>query len=145
MAMNITFQDLREVVIPKLLDKVDTTRLVASTKEVRFETSIRVILFNWQLFAKWSPLLKKFVHGEEDQQDTIDVISDHLLQSNRVKTFSLILHVLYDVDLLEEEVIVAWYEEAEEEASLQPLRDDMKKFVDWLNEAEEESDQSIFV
>jgi hypothetical protein len=48
--------------------------------------------------------------------------------------------VLYDVDLLEEEVIVAWYEEAEEEASLQPLRDDMKKFVDWLNEAEEESD-----
>lgn len=44
------------------------------------------------------------------------------------------------MDVLEEEVIVAWYDEAEEEPSLKPLREDMKKFVDWLNEAEEESD-----
>ncbi|KAK1317187.1 putative eukaryotic translation initiation factor 5-2 [Acorus calamus] len=52
------------------------------------------------------------------------------------------LKVLYDVDVLEEECIVKWYEEGLKESTEgNAIWKSMKPFVEWLQEAESESEE----
>jgi translation initiation factor eIF-2B subunit epsilon len=60
MAMNISFADLRSVVIPILLARADPAM---APKDIRL------------LLARWGPLIGKFVHHLDDQVDTIIIIS----------------------------------------------------------------------
>lgn len=67
---------------------------------------------------------------------------------NRVKEAAVALKTLYDADVMEEEVIVAWYDKASAgsilgvpAAAAKTVRDVAKPFVDWLREEEDESDE----
>lgn len=47
---------------------------------------------------------------------------------------------LFSADVLSEEVIIKWYKEDHSSKGKMLFLDQMKKFVDWLQNAEEESE-----
>jgi translation initiation factor eIF-2B subunit epsilon len=106
MAMNITFKDLRQVVIPNILSRIPQPNTT--------------LVFN-EIINKWCPILLKFTHSEDDQIDVIETIVDHLLKASYlVPRFPLILKLLYDMDLLEENSILEWFKEVTDAAG--PLK-----------------------
>lgn len=58
-----------------------------------------------------------------------------------VKEVALVLKALYDVDMLEEEFIVEWYEKGSKGCNkLSPIWKNVKPFVEWLQSAESETE-----
>ncbi|CAI9282686.1 unnamed protein product [Lactuca saligna] len=61
---------------------------------------------------------------------------------NAVKEVPLVLKALYDVDILEEEYVVKWYEEGLSGGNKESLIwKNVKPFVEWLQSAESESEE----
>ncbi|KAJ0836104.1 putative translation initiation factor IF2/IF5, W2 domain, MIF4G-like domain superfamily [Helianthus annuus] len=61
---------------------------------------------------------------------------------NAVKEVALVLKALYDVDILEEEYVVKWYEEGTSGGNKSSsIWKNAKPFVEWLQSAESESEE----
>ncbi|XP_076456175.1 eIF5-mimic protein 2-like [Babylonia areolata] len=58
-----------------------------------------------------------------------------------LKTFQKVIVMLYNKDVLEEQVILHWYKQAHGAKGKSVFLDQMKSFVEWLQSAEEESDE----
>lgn len=121
----------------------------SKTKEGRLELLRRATI---QL-RQWQDLLQKFVRGEEDQVELLLTLEEFCGEegdfeetgergADYVGIFPQLLKVLYDLDVVSEEALVAWAKEKEmaEEQEKQFLRL-AQPFLDWLQEAEEESDE----
>lgn len=99
--------------------------------------------------AKYAPVLQKVVQGTHAQNQLI-AMTEHfcaVVHSEMITSFPIVLKLLYDEDLLDEDTLVAWPDvrnafghwevNAEQAAKLAAL---LKPFVEWLENAEEESD-----
>ncbi|KAJ0743984.1 putative translation initiation factor IF2/IF5, W2 domain, MIF4G-like domain superfamily [Helianthus annuus] len=89
--------------------------------------------------------LAAVVDGENDSQLLLlKAIEDFCEKSNpiAVKEVPLVLKALYDVDILEEEYIVKWYEEGASGGNKSSLVwKNAKPFVEWLQSAESETEE----
>ncbi|KAJ0443046.1 putative translation initiation factor IF2/IF5, W2 domain, MIF4G-like domain superfamily [Helianthus annuus] len=89
--------------------------------------------------------LAAVVEGEEDSQLLLlRAIEDFCGKSNpnAVKEVALVLKALYDVDILEEEYVVKWYEEGTSGGNKSSsIWKNAKPFVEWLQSAESESEE----
>ncbi|KAI3774594.1 hypothetical protein L1987_49153 [Smallanthus sonchifolius] len=89
--------------------------------------------------------LAAVVEGEEDSQVLLlRAVEDLCGKSNpnAVKEVPLVLKALYDVDILEEEYIVKWYEEGSSGGNKTSIIwRNAKPFVEWLQSAESESEE----
>lgn len=54
----------------------------------------------------------------------------------------LILKLLYDADVVDEDALLEWYEDLQENSSPIVKQKSLVKFFQWLDEASEESDES---
>jgi len=61
---------------------------------------------------------------------------------NFMKVFQRIILLLYKTDVLSEETILKWYKEGHGSKGKSVFLEQTKKFVEWLQNAEEESDES---
>jgi len=61
---------------------------------------------------------------------------------NFMKVFQKIVFLFYKSEVLSEEVILKWYKDGHSAKGKSIFLDQMKKFVEWLQNAEEESDES---
>jgi eIF4-gamma/eIF5/eIF2-epsilon len=59
---------------------------------------------------------------------------------NFMKTFQKIILLFYKVEIISEESILRWYKEAHSPKGKMHFLEQMKKFIDWLQNAEEESE-----
>ncbi|KAH6584732.1 hypothetical protein BASA60_000827 [Batrachochytrium salamandrivorans] len=127
MAMDITFQNLRETVIPAILSRVDLDRPVPSSKEV---------------VSRWGPLVGKFTHSNEDQLNVLNIISLYARDTPTFqKAFVFVLRFFYDADVLSEEMVLKWHKGLSKGGdALGKVNDLALPFITWLEEAEEDDD-----
>jgi len=59
-----------------------------------------------------------------------------------MKVFQKIILLFYKTDVLSEEIILKWYKEAHSNKGKSVFLEQMKKFVEWLQNAEEESESA---
>lgn len=125
MAMNITFKDLRQVVLPCILSQIP----LASTVDICSK-----------IVRKWCPILLKFTHSDEDQIDCLDIITQHLVNSaaHLIPRMPIIIKILYDIDLVEEDPILEWFATVNPVGPLKKVKESAKPFIIWLSEADED-------
>ena len=129
MSSNGSYTDVREVMIPIIFDHIDRNSPVASAKTV---------------LGKWSELIGKMTHLPEDQLHILQLIQKHCAsQEHFGKIFVYALQILYNDDIVEENAIRKWFnsELSKNTPAEIKIREKAVKFVEWLDEAEEESDE----
>ena len=96
--------------------------------------------------SEHSGLLSKLVTSEKHQKALLGGIERHvgLSYPNLIPEIPLILHTLYDEDILEEEIIIAWGSKPSKKYvnrdTSKKIRKAAKNFVEWLENAESESE-----
>jgi translation initiation factor eIF-2B subunit epsilon len=101
---------------------------------------------------EWAPLLARFLKSEDDQVEALLTFEEFCLEDEVFKgmgggacvsSFPKVLHMLYDMDVISEESVLAWAEEkAEAEEHDKKFLKLAQPFIDWLNDASEDEDSS---
>jgi len=105
-------------------------------------------VFDRNILNKIKPridLLKQLVNDNETQTELLTCIEKLCLEEQSViKLVSNILTILYDGDILEEDIVISWYDTVSLVAVDQKVASEVRKsaqpFIDWLKTAEEEDD-----
>ncbi|KAI8066716.1 nucleotide-diphospho-sugar transferase [Gongronella butleri] len=130
MSSNGKYSDVREVLIPAVMNHIDLANPAASLKKVMMH---------------WGPLIGKVVHKMEDQVHALTLLQKHCATNAALgKLFLSSLQILYNIDVIEEDAVMTWYStSASKDGSAEELklRERATKFIEWLNEAEEESEE----
>ncbi|TRZ01789.1 hypothetical protein DNTS_017770 [Danionella cerebrum] len=89
----------------------------------------------------YSPLLKSFTSQGLSELTLLLKIQEYCYDNiHFMKAFQKIVVLLYKADVLSEEAILKWYTEAHMAKGKSVFLEQMKKFVEWLKNAEEESE-----
>ncbi|XP_041726209.1 basic leucine zipper and W2 domain-containing protein 1-A isoform X2 [Coregonus clupeaformis] len=90
---------------------------------------------------QYSPLLKAFTSQGASEIILLVKIQEYCYDNiHFMKAFQKIVVLLYKADVLSEEAILKWYTEAHVAKGKSVFLEQMKKFVEWLKSAEEESE-----
>ena len=91
---------------------------------------------------QYSPLLSALTENGRSQLALLIKVQDYCYDNmNFMKVFSKIVLLFYKVDVLSEDVILKWYKDAHSAKGKSVFLEQMKKFVEWLENAEEESEE----
>uniref|UniRef100_A0A8B9LRQ6 W2 domain-containing protein n=1 Tax=Astyanax mexicanus TaxID=7994 RepID=A0A8B9LRQ6_ASTMX len=94
-----------------------------------------------KLLKQYSPLLKAFTSQGSSELTLLLKIQEYCYDNiHFMKAFQKIVVLLYKADVLSEEVILKWYTDAHSTKGKSVFLEQMKKFVEWLKNAEEESE-----
>jgi hypothetical protein len=89
----------------------------------------------------YSPLLEAFCQTPKSQLTLMLRIQDFCYDNmNFMKVFQKIILLLYKTDVLSEDVIMKWYKDSHAAKGKSVFLEQMKKFIEWLQNAEEESE-----
>lgn len=91
---------------------------------------------------KYSPLLAALTEPPRSQLLLMVKIQEYCYDNmNFIKVFSKIIVLFYKADVLGEDAIMKWYEDAHSAKGRSVFLEQLKSFVQWLKNAEEESDE----
>ena len=158
MAENRTFADIARYVLMTILGLSlpaprDVTKENSKLYPAKAPDNTPALLKSIrERLKQWAPLLSRFLKSEDDQVEMLLTLEDYCAEDEVFKgmhgallvpSFAKILHLLYDMDVLSEVSVLAWAEEkglaGEEDKRFLKLA---QPFVDWLKEADSESDGS---
>ncbi|XP_037650614.1 basic leucine zipper and W2 domain-containing protein 2 [Sebastes umbrosus] len=89
----------------------------------------------------YAPLLAVFSTQGQSELVLLLKIQDYCYDNiHFMKSFSKIVMLFYKADVLSEEAILKWYKDAHAAKGKSVFLEQMKKFVEWLQNAEEESE-----
>ncbi|KAJ2958430.1 hypothetical protein NQZ79_g5982 [Umbelopsis isabellina] len=127
MSANGSYDDVREVVVPAILNQVDMSKPLPSIKAV---------------MQKWAPLIEKVTHGKDDQVHVLYILQMYCADHEQMqKLFIPSIRLLYEDDVVEEDAIFKWYNSDRSKqlsSSATSLREKATAMIKWLEEAEEE-------
>ncbi|KAK2704716.1 protein krasavietz-like [Artemia franciscana] len=95
-----------------------------------------------QHLKQWAPVFQEFT-GESPKAELslLIRIQEYCFENIAfMKAFQKIILLLYKTDVISEEVILKWYKESHSQKGKSVFLEQMKKFVDWLQNAETESE-----
>ncbi|XP_076366434.1 eIF5-mimic protein 1-like isoform X1 [Tachypleus tridentatus] len=89
---------------------------------------------------KYSVLLAAFTQNGKSELSLLIKIQEFCYDNmNFMKVFRKIVFLLYKTDVLSEDVIMKWYKEAHSSKGKTVFLEQMRKIVEWFQDAEEES------
>merc|ERR1712226_894679 len=130
-------------------DEKSVKEIIADVKEIVIKTGVSehdVVVLIWQSVMTGVEWNKK----EELLQDQA---LRHLKQylplfaaftnnfKSEINLFNKIILLLYKIDILSEDAILKWYKESHSQRGWSVFMDQMKKFIEWLENADEESEE----
>jgi translation initiation factor eIF-2B subunit epsilon len=135
MATNVTSHEIRQAIITALLNICITDPTHAA-----------------RIVTKWAALFDRFREDGDVQMEILWGLQrgfvTRLREGVPVARFVRVLQVFYEGDVVEEEKIIRWFEDERARGSgerwgkeMMMVRESAEKFVTWLKEAEEESDE----
>lgn len=136
MSMNVSYHEVRRATVTALVNRI-VHFITTATLEAKEATS--------KTFAKWGPLFKRQVFDEDDQVDLLHLLHQQCAKSdpdyNQTVLF-VATNWLYNEDIVEEDQIYEWWGLLQPSATpeLEQTRQITGRWVQWLREAEEESD-----
>jgi len=90
---------------------------------------------------QYTTLFGAFATTSKSEIVLLNKIQEYCYENmNFLKTFNKIVLLLYKTDVLSEDAVLKWYKEAHSPRGWSVFMDQMKKFVDWLEQADEDSD-----
>lgn len=131
---NISIADLCQTVVKALLELAVKDELRAKQDMVKDLDKI---------IAELHKLLKKYFNNIDEQIHAVTGAEDYFVSRPDISgIFATYLHKMYNVDLIDESVILQWYSSRPQDGSKQ-LRDNnnVVKLITWLQEAEEEDSE----
>uniref|UniRef100_A0AAQ6AEX0 Translation initiation factor eIF2B subunit epsilon n=1 Tax=Amphiprion ocellaris TaxID=80972 RepID=A0AAQ6AEX0_AMPOC len=96
------------------------------------------------LLKKWAPVFKNYVKRAQDHLDCLSAFEEHFLeQENHWAAMVKVLMNMYQLEILEEEMILRWFSQGATTDKSRQLRKNqgLQKFIQWLEEAEESSEE----
>eukprot|EP00112_Aurelia_sp_Birch-Aquarium-sp1_P007013 Seg1766.1 transcript_id=Seg1766.1/GoldUCD/mRNA.D3Y31 product="Translation initiation factor eIF-2B subunit epsilon" protein_id=Seg1766.1/GoldUCD/D3Y31 len=138
---NVSIREINQAVIKSILQSVleDSSR----SKQAMVQQLDKIV-------SNFLALILNYIKGGESQIDGITAAEEYFAENPTLAgIFPTFLHKLYDKDVLHEDVILKWYkspvfaEDPEMAVQYKRLRQHelMKRFITWLEEAEEESEE----
>lgn len=133
MSMNVTYHEVRAATVEAMVRRVAHFESTA-TLGARDAAS--------KVFGEWGGLFRRQVFSASEQDDLAELLEMACapLASGAVVLF-VALRQLYELDIVEEESILRWWTAAERDRpQFAQVRTLAGQFVEWLRDAEEESD-----
>ncbi|XP_077354381.1 translation initiation factor eIF2B subunit epsilon [Festucalex cinctus] len=136
-AYNITLREVMQILTTVLLDlpfQHHNSQLTAS----QYAAGLLPLL------EKWAPVFKNYVKRSQDQLDCLSAFEEHFLeQATHWPAMYKILMTMYQLEIIEEEMILHWFSQSVTSDKSRQLRKNqgLQKFVQWLKEAEELSEE----
>lgn len=96
------------------------------------------------LLKNWAPVFKNYVKRAQDHLDCLSAFEEHFLeQESHWAAMVKVLMNMYQLEILEEEVILRWFSQGATTDKSRQLRKNqgLQKFIQWLEEAEESSEE----
>lgn len=89
----------------------------------------------------YCPLLQAFASTDRSELALILKVQEFCYENmNFMKAFQKIILLFYKTEVLSEEIILRWYKEGHSNKGKMHFLEQMRKFVEWLQSAEEESE-----
>ncbi|PBC27148.1 Protein extra bases [Apis cerana cerana] len=158
-------RDLQQLLLDDLADNRPLKDIILDLKEMAQKSGIpehEVIGLIWLVVmgqAEWNkkeelvadqalkhlkvytPLFDAFTTTARSEHALILKVQEFCYENmNFMKVFQKIVLLFYKTDVISEEVILKWYKEGHSVKGKMMFLDQMKKFVEWLQNAEEESE-----
>jgi translation initiation factor eIF-2B subunit epsilon len=141
MSMNVTYHEVRESSCLAMIKRVNHF-IQTDTLGVKGAAE--------KIFRKWGKMFERQVFDGDDQIDLLLILQKtcYKLDSDyKALLFGCIAVILYDIDILDDDNIISWWN-SEESKSMPEIREKLAKWIEMLQadsseeEDEEESDES---
>ncbi|XP_020606642.1 translation initiation factor eIF-2B subunit epsilon-like [Orbicella faveolata] len=138
-AYNVTFHELNQAVVKSLLESsLHDVSLSKQDLSKNLKKAVDYLL----------PIISNYIKTSDGQRDALNASEEFFVQAMWAAPLcQTFLHLLYDKEILEEPIILQWYSRTHgegEDSGFEPqrkqLRQQISRFITWLQEAEEESD-----
>ncbi|CAB3992205.1 translation initiation factor eIF-2B subunit epsilon-like [Paramuricea clavata] len=136
-AYNVTFEELNHAVTKTFLECI-FSGLTAYQQDVLKDMKKAV--------SHCHPLFAHYMKEAENQRVGILAAEEFFIQNEEMSpAFQTFLHLMYDREVFDEGVILDWFKSPSQDDSLgnenqEKIREQVSRFITWLEEAEEESD-----
>ncbi|KAI9481984.1 nucleotide-diphospho-sugar transferase [Coemansia mojavensis] len=135
MSYNKEQDDMRAGVMQEVLRTIDIGSMAESAKRVMY---------------KWAPVIEEYISDGRDQLDLMGILErycaleDEIDDALRSRLFVRLVYLVYQLDIVEDVAIVAWFNRAEKKPAgeVHPeLLRALQPVVDGLNESDDESEE----
>ncbi|KAG0672027.1 hypothetical protein C6P40_003885 [Pichia californica] len=135
MSMNVTYHEVRE---SSCLAMIKRTNHFIETGTLGVKDAAE------KIFRHWGKMFNRQVFDDADQVDLLLIIQEicyKLDEDYKALLFGCVAVVLYDIDILDDENIIAWWN-SKESKKIPEIREKVAKWIEMLQEdsSEEESD-----
>lgn len=135
MSMNVTYHEVREASCLAMIKRVNH---FISTGTLAIKEAAE------KIFRKWGKMFERQVFDDEDQIDLLHIlqqICNKIDADYKATLFGCVAVILYDIDIVEDDNVIAWWDSAESK-EYPEIRERVAKWIEFLQaDSEDESSE----